>query len=158
MVENLWVHVDVCAFCHSFMVKYSLDIKENLQHEFFISKWPHPPPPPVNFPKMAPYWESRIPLIIKTWYPGGYLKLLNKTLTIAVVVEMVTLAHFMQHPHSSKAYCPLSQHEGGSGHWKQIHLLLNGKCGDLHNAGKHILPTLAARRWLRTLKNYLFSN
>ena len=55
------------------------------------------------------------------------------------VVEMVTLAHFMQHPHSSKAYCPLSQHEGGSGHWKKIHLLLNGKYEDLQNAGKQIL-------------------
>ena len=31
-----------------------------------------------------------------------------------------TLAHLRQQPHSSKAYWPLSQHVGGSGHWCRL--------------------------------------
>ena len=33
---------------------------------------------------------------------------------------METLAHLRQQPHSSKAYWPLSQHVGGSGHWCRL--------------------------------------
>ena len=49
---------------------------------------------------------------------------LTSNLTITLTAKMVTLAHFMQHPHSSNAYCPLSQQEGGSGHCKYLLLLL----------------------------------
>ena len=41
-------------------------------------------------------------------------------LTLIPRTTMETLAHLRQQPHSSKAYWPLSQHVGGSGHWCRL--------------------------------------
>ena len=41
-------------------------------------------------------------------------------LTLIPRTTMDTLAHLRQQPHSSKAYWPLSQHVGGSGHWGRM--------------------------------------
>ena len=40
IIANLWGPVDVCAFWHRFTVKYSLNIKENLQYKCLIREWP----------------------------------------------------------------------------------------------------------------------
>ena len=40
IIANLWGPVDVCAFWHRFTVKYSLNIKDNLQYKCLIREWP----------------------------------------------------------------------------------------------------------------------
>ena len=37
---DFWGYIDVCAFWHSFVVKYNLNLLENLRHDFFLESHP----------------------------------------------------------------------------------------------------------------------
>ena len=47
--------LDICAFGHHSVVKYSINIKKNLKHKFFVRKQPSPL---ETFPKIHSYWNT----------------------------------------------------------------------------------------------------
>ena len=62
-IADFWGHINVCAFKHLFTVKYSLNINENLQYIFLISRWHSHPPPFWNYSEISSFLVSWLPLV-----------------------------------------------------------------------------------------------
>ena len=74
--------ISVCPIWHCFVVKYSLDIKGNLQHKFLIRKWPPPKKNPRN----------HFPFLV-LWFILVFLLGINALLVDTTTTEERTTRH-----------------------------------------------------------------